>query len=127
MVMHSISGSLCTPPLPAGLPYIVLGFLVTVGGLADKDGTLRGPPDTGKDNMGTCDPLEDEDLGGAQEVNRRACQGSLGPSKAGGLFLFYFFPNVQILESRFHVRAGSPTCRLWDPESDISYPHLGKG
>lgn len=64
-MIHTFSGPLCTPPLPAGLPYIVLGFLRTIGGLVDKDGTLRGPPVMRKDSVGTCDPLEDEDLGGS--------------------------------------------------------------
>lgn len=65
MVMHSFWGPLCTPLLPAVLPYSVLGFLMTIGGLADKDGTLRGPSVMGKDSVGTCDLLEDEDLGGS--------------------------------------------------------------
>lgn len=58
--MHSFPGPLCTPPLPAGSPYIVLGFLMTIGDLADKDGKPRGPPAMRKNNMRTCDPLEDE-------------------------------------------------------------------
>ena len=40
-------------------------LVMTIGGLADKDGTPRGPPAMRKDNVGTRDPLEDEDLGGS--------------------------------------------------------------